>query len=447
MRVSGHWRPERVLWADQIRVSMSANFAEIFTVAARHAVPMVRAKGLRFSFDCQTDGIAYFGEPSALQGALHRLICSVVETMESGSILISAQADVSPEGACRVGISIGGVGRCDETHLNTAVLRLGLNMHTTDAPTGALDYAAQGLCPLTNGGIALHCVPTQGLLMSLELTSVCLAPGAPAKPMNAFGARAWLVNVDDLLGNSWKRRLQRLGWAVSIFPSMQEAAAQLAEQPWAAKPVLVLLMERDGSRQDCLATFADGLPASVQLIYAVQAASRNLKDTMLEGFQRRVYPFSPDDLGHFTSFAHAADQPSGSTEPMPLALDHMPVVLIVDDQPLNLVIGRELMEALGYFVHTANNGLEAIRRCEIEAPDVVLMDVRMPVMDGLAATAELRSRQLTGVIPPFPIIAFTASWSHEVRGDCMAAGMDECLPKPMDIAVLACELHRFCAMH
>lgn len=426
---------------------MSANFAEIFTVAARHAVPLVHARGLRFSFDCQTDGIAYFGEPSALQGALHRLICGVVETMESGSILISAQADVSTHRPCRVDVSIGGVGRCDETRLHAAVQRLGLNMDAADATPSALEHIAQGLCPHTNGVIGLHCVPSQGLLISLELTSVCLAPGALAQPLNALGARAWLVNVDDLLGNSWKRRLQRLGWAVSIFPSMREAAAQLAEQPESAKPALVLVMERDGSQHDCLSTFADGLPASVQLVYAVQAASRNLRDTMLEGFQRRVYPFSPDDLGYFTSFAHAADEPSGSTQPMPLALDHMPVVLIVDDQPLNLVIGRGLMEALGYFVHTANNGLEAINRCEIEAPDVVLMDLRMPIMDGLAATAELRNRQLSGLIPPFPIIAFTASWSHEIRGDCMAAGMDECLPKPMDIAVLARELHRFCAMH
>lgn len=426
---------------------MRADFAEIFTVAARHAVPMVHAKGLRFSFDCQTDGIVYFGESAALQGALHRLLCGVVETMASGAILISAQAEVSPDGACRVGVSIGGVGRCDLAHLNAVVHRLGLDMDGTDAEAGAVEYAAQGLCPLTNGVIDLHCVPSQGLLISIELTSVCLAPGDLDEPVNALGARAWLINVDDLLGNSWKRRLQRLGWAVSIFPSVREASTQLTAQPAAAKPALVLLMERDGSQRDCLTSFADALPESVQLIYAVQASSRNLKDAVQQGFQRRVYPFSPDDLEVFTSSANAADQPSGSTQPMPLTMDDMPVVLIVDDQPLNLVVGRGLMEALGYLVHTANNGLEAIRRCEIEAPDVVLMDLRMPIMDGLAATAELRNRQLAGLIPPFPIIAFTASWSREIRGDCMAAGMDDCLPKPMDIAMLARELHRFCAMH
>src|SRR5690606_15034534 len=108
----------------------------------------------------------------------------------------------------------------------------------------------------------------------------------------------------------------------------------------------------------------------------------------------RVYPFSPDDLGLFTSHANAGDPASGTTQPMPLALGHMPVVLIVDDQPLNLVIGRGLMEALGYFVHTAGSAMEAIRHCKIEAPDVVLMDLRMPTMGGLEATAELRAMQL-----------------------------------------------------
>ncbi|RRS03926.1 response regulator [Aquabacterium soli] len=425
---------------------MSADFAEIFTVAARHAVPMVRAKGLRFSFDCQTDGIVYVGDAPALQGALHRLICTVVETMATGSVLISAQMEGSPEEPRRVGVSIGGVGQCDEARLAMTVQRLGLALNPV-GHNGTPEYAAQGMCPLTQGRVELHCLPSQGLLVSLELTSLAPGPESADPPAHASGARAWLVNVDDLLGNSWKRRLQRLGWAVSIFPSLREAAVQLGEQPHAAKPSLVLLMERDGSRRDCSMAFAAELPASAQLVYAVQAASRNLKDSMLEGFQMRVYPFSPDDLDHFTCHANGADLPSGTTRPMPLTLDHMPVVLIVDDQPLNLVIGRGLMEALGYFVHTASSAVEAIARCRTEAPDVVLMDVRMPSMDGLAATAELRGMQLKGLIPPFPIIAFTASWSHQVREECLAAGMDECLPKPLEIGMLARELHRFCAMH
>lgn len=426
---------------------MSADFAEIFTVAARHAVPMVRAKGLRFSFDCQTDGVLYVGDAPGLQGALHRLICTVVETMDTGSVLISAQMEGTPDEPRRIGVSIGGGGRCDEARLTMTAQRLGLALPPPADHNGASEYEAQGVCPLTQGRVALHCLPSQGLLVSLELSSIAPGPEPADLPMDASGARAWLVNVDDLLDHSLKRRLQRLGWAVSLFPSLREAAVQLGEQPHAAKPSLVLLMERDGSRRDCSMAFAAELPASAQLVYAVQATSPNLKDTMLEGFQMRVYPFSPDDLDHFTGYVNGADLPTGSTRPMPLTLDHMPVVLIVDDQPLNLVIGRGLMEALGYFVHTASSALEAIGRCKIEAPAVVLMDVRMPMMDGLAATAELRSMQLKGLIPPFPIIAFTASWSHQVREECLAAGMDECLPKPLEIGMLARELHRFCAMH
>lgn len=429
---------------------MGANFAEIFTVAARHAVPMVRAKGLRFSFDCQTDGIEYLGDAASLQGALHRLICTVVETLSTGAVLISAQLEGqgTVHEPCRVEVSIGGVGRCDEARLRAAAHRLGLDLGASEDSPGAPEYSVRGVCPLTEDTVEIHCLPDQGVLVSIELSSVGLSAGPAEAPGDAAGARAWLVNVDELLGSSWKRRLQRLGWAVSTFASAAEAASQLVDQPHAAKPALVLLVERHGTRRDCEASFAAQLPPSVQLVYAVQAASPNLKDTAhLSGFQMRVYPFSPDDLSHFTSHASAVDLPSGSTQPMPLALDHMPVVLIVDDQPLNLVVGRGLMEALGYFVHTASHGLDAIRRCEIEAPDVVLMDLRMPNMGGLEATARLRSLQLTGQIPPFPIIAFTASWSHQVRQECIAGGMDECLPKPLDIGMLARELHRFCAMH
>lgn len=106
--------------------------------------------------------------------------------------------------------------------------------------------------------------------------------------------------------------------------------------------------------------------------------------------------------------------------------------LLVEDHPLNLEIAKNLLERVGIEVDTAVNGQEAVElfRLNRGAYDVILMDIRMPVMDGILATREIRS--LESEESSVPIIALTAS---AYEGDALrsrAAGMNEALLKPID---------------
>jgi signal transduction histidine kinase/ligand-binding sensor domain-containing protein/CheY-like chemotaxis protein len=103
-------------------------------------------------------------------------------------------------------------------------------------------------------------------------------------------------------------------------------------------------------------------------------------------------------------------------------------VFVVEDQPLNREVANGMLAALGLRVETANDGQQALTRLATERFDLVLMDCEMPVMDGLAATAELRRREGDG--PRMPIIALTADATSEGRAACLAAGMDDYLAKP-----------------
>jgi CheY-like chemotaxis protein/HPt (histidine-containing phosphotransfer) domain-containing protein/anti-sigma regulatory factor (Ser/Thr protein kinase) len=112
-------------------------------------------------------------------------------------------------------------------------------------------------------------------------------------------------------------------------------------------------------------------------------------------------------------------------------------ILLADDNEVNQRISTALLERQGHQVHLVGNGHDALAALASEPPfDVVLMDVQMPGMDGLQATAALRHRE-AGTGRRVPVIALTA---HAMQGDrerCLAAGMDGYVTKPVSGATLA----------
>ncbi|MFV8817755.1 YfiR/HmsC family protein [Haliea sp. E17] len=104
-------------------------------------------------------------------------------------------------------------------------------------------------------------------------------------------------------------------------------------------------------------------------------------------------------------------------------------VLLVEDNPVNQKVARDLLTRRGHIVELAQNGREAVAALSQGAFDVVLMDVHMPVMDGLTATRTIRERE-RGTEAHVPIIAMTAGATTEDREQCFAAGMDDFVTKP-----------------
>lgn len=104
-------------------------------------------------------------------------------------------------------------------------------------------------------------------------------------------------------------------------------------------------------------------------------------------------------------------------------------ILIVEDNPVNMELATDLLEIAGYQVlqaETAEQGIELAKR---EQPALILMDVRLPGMDGLQATALLKGDPTTGSIP---VIALTAQAMKGDREQALAAGCDGYLSKPID---------------
>ena len=115
-------------------------------------------------------------------------------------------------------------------------------------------------------------------------------------------------------------------------------------------------------------------------------------------------------------------------------------VLLVEDNPVNREVALELLEAVGLAVDLAGDGLEAVQRVSSVAYDLVLMDVQMPGMDGLAATRAIRGLPGRG---PTPIVAMTANAFAEDRRLCLEAGMNDHIGKPVDAGTLYAALNRW----
>ena len=117
------------------------------------------------------------------------------------------------------------------------------------------------------------------------------------------------------------------------------------------------------------------------------------------------------------------------------------LVLVVEDNPINCVVIKRMLEKLGHGVDLVNDGATAIRRVQETDCDLVLMDVNMPGLDGLEATRRIRN--LLGSRSKIPVLALTASAMENDRQECLDAGMDDYLSKPISLEALRTVIDRW----
>ena len=105
-------------------------------------------------------------------------------------------------------------------------------------------------------------------------------------------------------------------------------------------------------------------------------------------------------------------------------------ILLAEDNIVNQIVATRILEKKGHSVVRASNGEEAFALFSRETFDAILMDVQMPVLDGLMATRKIREREI-GAKSHVPIIALTARAMQEDESICIEAGMDAYLSKPL----------------
>jgi len=117
-------------------------------------------------------------------------------------------------------------------------------------------------------------------------------------------------------------------------------------------------------------------------------------------------------------------------------------ILVVEDNATSTKLFRDILQAAGYRTLEATTGREAVELASEHGPDLMLMDIRLPDIDGVEALRRLRADERTAEIP---VLAVTAQAMDGDRARFLAAGFDGYLSKPVDIVELVSTVTRYCA--
>jgi two-component system CheB/CheR fusion protein len=256
---------------------------------------------------------------------------------------------------------------------------------------------------------------------------------------------------DPVLGDSGRLRqilTNIVGNAVKFTEAGRVAVSvSLAEDSPAGRACLLFMVKDDG-----IGIPADRLAAvfepfaqaggSAHVKYGGTGLGLSISRELVEAMGGAVRANSMPGRGstfHFSVLLDLSEAPvEQPSAPQPVARPQGATlrVLLVEDNQVNRILGIELLERRGHLVETAENGREALDRLRSGVFDLVLMDIRMPVMDGEEATRRIRAGEAGPDNAAVPVVALTA---HALAGDrerFLATGMDDFLSKPLDLADL-----------
>lgn len=258
-------------------------------------------------------------------------------------------------------------------------------------------------------------------LSVLVVDGNAVSRGVAARQLTACGAQ--VVCVDDATG---------------CMAALREAAAT---DPFDAALVDISLPDMPGDAV-ALTVRADTALADTRLIVMLPAESRARVDNLRRaGFDAyMIKPMRQRSLARRVAIVTGRE----TEDAMPQSgaadrIDHGPTamtgarrlrILLAEDNAINQMLATALLEKSGHHVDTVGNGAEAVEALASAAYDLVLMDVRMPDVDGLEATRRIRA--FSGPKASVPIIAMTANVMAEERDECLAAGMNDHIAKPID---------------
>lgn len=397
-------------------------------------------------FDCAGPRVELLVSDASLRSAIHRILLGMTDSLDEGFLMFTAEVQAPVNGICGLEIHAAGTGVVS-AELKAVLERLQLQpaiAGPTDEPWR--QWTAVGVCPATGGKVQFVDAGRDGLVLSIDTqVQAVLLPDGFGHGARAVDATAWLVSPGTGRLDSVERRLRNLGWRARRFASLQEATSLLLGGGLAADsaPMLLIAAEVDGTELQPMERVAMAFPG-ITTVLGVISGSASLKAREHTQVDIRVLPLSPGELERFTLRAdrRLSNEEARLTAPSPFYVREIKRVLVVDDSSVNLLLTGAQLEILGYDVTMAGDGEQAIQSCLEAPPDAVLMDMDMPVLDGVGATRRLRKLQRLGLIPPFPIVAATSLQGEATQQACFDAGMDGFLAKPMALSALTEELHR-----
>ena len=313
---------------------------------------------------------------------------------------------------------------------------------------------SQQLCQLMGGDLSVESTPDQGSTFHFELpfkidSTMSQEKASPQLDSHLQGSSVLIVNSCPACCTILPPMLETMGFKVDSVTSSNGALMMLDDATEQGKPypfVLIGLLLDDMAGSQFVELLAEhDFPDMKKILLANPADSAKLSAQMATLGSTEVVsiPASPADLLKVIGIKYEITSGLQNSTPQPPSTHWQQIkVLLVDDNEMGRELGRALLQNVGIEVTEAENGLDAVDQVESGNFDLVLMDVQMPVLDGLSATRAIRTLEKKG-IENLPIIAMTAHSFDEHRAESLAAGMNGHITKPIDLETLYAELQRW----
>jgi signal transduction histidine kinase/CheY-like chemotaxis protein len=382
------------------------------------------------------------GDPSRLRQILMNLAGNAIKFTHQGGLSIEVGRETPQDGRMRIRFDVrdSGIGIPQD-----AIGRL-FSMFTQVDVSTARRYGGTGLglaiskrlTEMMGGSIGVESQPGKGSLFWFTIPFECVENAMPTGP-DLAGRRVLIVDDSQVNRDVLERQLRCFGIQAASCPDAASALAELTraastECPWEAVIIDARMPEISGlelavqirsapelEQTRIIMTSSQGLEPQPGLQAADAIMHKPLRQQTIQSVLARV-------MGVFY-YSKSPEHQDGE-ETNAAAMGRRLRILVAEDNPVNQQVALGLLRKIGHSVDVASDGAEAVEAVRSRPYDLVLMDVQMPEMDGLQATAAIRA--LNSSAARVPIVAMTA---NAMRGDekmCLDAGMDGYISKPID---------------
>ena len=404
------------------------------------------AKGLRLLLNIEQGvRLPVRGDPVRLRQVVSNLISNAVKFTERGSVTLNVKRLRESAAQHQLRFEVRdtgiGIGQDAQERLFQAFSQADASTTRLYGGTGLGLAICQRIVTLMGGSIGVESEPGQGSTFWFEIPLLKVQGDMPAREADLTGARVLLVTADGRLRQRLAMMLPNWGMRLTTAENTHDALERLRQanaqgEPWTYSVVLGDLGTIHGTALSLARNLErTALYGKVRLLYlrgddttpvdlpaGAQAVSRGTPDADLRA------ALSGEDLGNNIPLAARHTSSAGSD----MTQQATPRLLLVEDNPVNLMVAQRLLQVIGMDCETAGNGQVALEKLQATNYDMVLMDCQMPVLDGYAATRRWREHeQASGAPQRLPIIAMTANAMAGDRQKCLDAGMDDYLAKPV----------------
>jgi len=380
------------------------------------------------------------GDAARLRQVLLNLAGNAIKFTETGGVAVTVEPGIWPD---EVQLIVRDTGRGIEPEAQARIFR---EFEQADDGT-TRRYGGTGLglaitkriVERMGGRVDLDSIPLGGSTFTVTVQLPAADAGSPFVAPRLDAMAVLIVASGAVEAPLVARRLGAWGASTALVPNGAAASALLPERQWDA----VLVDHALGSEAVQSLARAIGMSVARRIVLITPGERHELPALQAAGFTGYlVKPVRAASLA--ARFAGEDDaferEPAAEMVEAPLPTAGATTglaILVAEDNDINALLARALLVKLGHRPTMAKNGAIAVEswlaaQVSGEPYDLVLMDVNMPEMDGIAATRRIRSAESERSAPRSPIIALTANAFDEDRDACVAAGMDGFLAKPLD---------------